>query len=119
MEWILGPLAKLGEAITWYKAFSLAVGEGFYATFALGALVAIIVLAWRSPKLPWFTGKVALALVVGLLAVATLAFLVVAYDREVQPHLGGETPRPAPAKPGKAGTPSKPPAPVVREEIGG
>ena len=102
---IIGPIfgffGKMAEIGAWARAFDLATGDHLYATLALAPMAIIILALWRLPKLgrvdlSGFTGKVALVAVVGLLAITALAFLLVIYNREIEPHLGGD---PGPAQP--------------------
>ena len=95
-------ITKLGEAAIWLRVLDVATGPAFFPLMGLLPLVALIVLAWRSPKLPWFGGTAAL-MVVGLLCIVSVAaLLVVVWDREMpRPHgapAKSSAPKPAPAR---------------------
>jgi len=73
-------LVAMGAALAAvWDLYRRATGDSFLPTVALGVLAVLIVWGWRSPRLPWFTGRVALAvvavLVLLLVAVVALAEL--------------------------------------------
>jgi hypothetical protein len=71
--------AALGAVWDMYRR---ATGESFLPTVALGVLAVLIVWGWRSPKLPWFTGRVALAVVAVLVLLLTAVVLLVEIQRQ-------------------------------------
>lgn len=88
---VFGFFGKLAELGTWSSLFHYATGDGFFASVTIGVLAFLILLLWRLPKLgpinlSGFTGKVALCAILGLVVLAVLAFLIVVYQREVQPR---------------------------------
>ena len=82
MDWIGG----LGQAASAWDIFRRATGDAFLPTVALALLILLIVWGWRSPQLPWFTGRVALAMVVMLTVLLVVVVVLVAWNRrESQP----------------------------------
>ena len=68
----------------WWRIYREASGAAFFPTVALGGLAAIILLLWRSPKLPWFNGKLAALTLVGMLGLTVTAVLIVSVMRAVE-----------------------------------
>ncbi|MDH4122417.1 MAG: hypothetical protein OEV94_12010 [Deltaproteobacteria bacterium] len=89
--------SKIGELGLWYSLFKFAVGDGLYGTVVLGILVLLIALTWRLPdigRIPFsrVTGRVALGLVVALVATFVLVMVLILYQREAPRMI----PKPAP-----------------------
>ena len=92
MDW----LGQLGQAAAGWDIFRRATGDAFLPTVALGLLLLLIVWGWRAPQLPWFTGRVALAMIAMLVMLLVLAVVLAAWNRQdIRPvgRSGGTEPR--------------------------
>ena len=77
-------LARLVEVAAWWDAIRRVTGDSFYPALALLILVLMIVGAWRAPQLPWFTGRVALGVIVVLVLLLAVVVGAEVVSRESQ-----------------------------------
>ena len=100
---IVGLFQHLADLAFWWQLYQEAAGAAFFPTIALGALGAFILVLWRSPKLPWFTGRLAALVLAGLLTLTGATVLIVAVTRATDAVRAP----PTPAAPRSAGARSQ------------
>ena len=101
---VVGFFRHLADLAFWWQLYQEAAGAAFFPTIALGALGAFILVLWRSPKLPWFTGRLAALVLAGLLTLTGATVLIVAVTRATDavraPPTATSAPQRAPRGPG-------------------
>jgi hypothetical protein len=76
-------VSRIFEVVAWWDAIRRITGDSFYPALALGLVALMIVGAYRMPQLPWFTGRVALAIsaILVLLLVMVVGLEVVSREK--------------------------------------